>query len=332
VELKETMMFLEQNYKKLATKDQGFALSLVHQYTDKGFLSPKQQSWAEKLLSWTTGIPTPKKEATVVGDFSGVYALFAAAKEHLKYPKIKLMISQNGEEGAKPLMLALAGSKSKLPGVVNVTDGGKYGENVWYGRVYPEGKFEGNSTVAAGDLILVEKMLKTLAADPAKVVSDYGKMTGNCSFCDAPLSHENSTAVGYGPVCAKHFGLYDQWKVAAEKGGMSEHDVKIATEKAKFVATKKPVLPAHLYGKPIFSLKPPGKFVLNLEVNAAAAQKALDKAASLISKAVAESVDAEIMKGMNAKDSDPVPASRVPAPVASKKKVIADKEKDEYLF
>lgn len=35
----------------------------------------------------------------------------------------------------------------------------------------------------------------------------HGKMTGKCCFCNSPLIDQKSTDVGYGPVCAKHYGL-----------------------------------------------------------------------------------------------------------------------------
>ena len=215
--LATVMAELEANYTKLAAKDHGFALSLIEQYKKKKSLSPKQQHWAEKLVTWATQKkPHSVTPNVAVGDFSGVYALFAKAKEHLLFPKIRLMLPDQTN-----LTLALSGSKSKVPGVVNLTDGGKYGKNVWYGRVYPEGKFEAAQKIDADKLKIIEDTLKKLAVNPAETVAEHGKLTGNCSFCDSPLSHDNSTAVGYGPVCAKNFGLYAQWKVAAKNAGLN---------------------------------------------------------------------------------------------------------------
>lgn len=36
---------------------------------------------------------------------------------------------------------------------------------------------------------------------------DTVTVTGHCCFCSLPLTDERSTAVGYGKVCADHFGL-----------------------------------------------------------------------------------------------------------------------------
>lgn len=330
MELKDTIAALKDGYKKLPVKDHQFALSLVQQYLDKGALSPKQASWAEKLLSWAEGKPTPfkamVKPSFISGNFGAVYALFAKAKEHLKYPKIKLAHPTLAMPDKSIIMLALAGSKSKVPGVVNVTDGGKYGENIWYGRVYPDGKFEANSKVSPEALVEVQKMLVALALDPAKVVAEHGKLTGNCSFCDSPLSHENSTAVGYGPVCAKHFGLYDQWKAAAKAAGFSVQDMALAATKSEtkhlsLAPSKKPVMPAHLAGKPIFTLKQkkPG-----LTIEAVVEDGVLVKLEEVVAQTIADAVDKEIMSGL--KKERELKSAR------AKKKVVVDNEREEYLF
>jgi hypothetical protein len=49
--------------------------------------------------------------------------------------------------------------------------------------------------------------LVALAADPAGVASKFGKLHGKCCFCHKSLSDPASTAVGYGKVCASHYGL-----------------------------------------------------------------------------------------------------------------------------
>ena len=46
-----------------------------------------------------------------------------------------------------------------------------------------------------------------VAADPAAAAKAYGALMGRCSFCDTAITDEGSVEVGYGPVCAKRFGL-----------------------------------------------------------------------------------------------------------------------------
>lgn len=59
--------------------------------------------------------PKPEMTGVNVRGFQRVTALFAKAKEHLKYPKVILQC-----EGQKVLM-SVAGAGSKFPGMINVT-------------------------------------------------------------------------------------------------------------------------------------------------------------------------------------------------------------------
>jgi hypothetical protein len=65
-----------------------------------------------------------------------------------------------------------------------------------------------------GNIYPVQDVLTRLAADPAKVASELGHLTGHCIFCETPLNDPRSTAVGYGPICAKKFHL--PWDAAKD--------------------------------------------------------------------------------------------------------------------
>jgi hypothetical protein len=54
---------------------------------------------------------------------------------------------------------------------------------------------------------LVGKVLSEMANDPAGFAARYGKKSGRCCFCNAELTDERSTTVGYGKICAVHWGL-----------------------------------------------------------------------------------------------------------------------------
>lgn len=143
----------------------------------------------------------------------GIYKLFETAKAHLKYPKIHLLKpgKQMPLKGTgtyiKPedeVVLSVASAKSRYAGRIMVTDGRKYmNGNTFYGSIDPLGKFHQNP--AAGPEVL--QLLSELSADPAGVAKKFGMLTGRCCFCNRPLDDERSTAVGYGPVCADHYGL-----------------------------------------------------------------------------------------------------------------------------
>ncbi len=62
-------------------------------------------------------------------------------------------------------------------------------------------------------------MVRPFAADPAPMAAAHGIKTGRCCFCDIALDTPESKAVGYGPVCAKNFGL--AWGKRAAKAAQA---------------------------------------------------------------------------------------------------------------
>ena len=159
-------------------------------------LTYDQLAWVHILANEALGKGQPKP--TVKLNMVGILELFTKAKTHLKWPKIRLRT----EEG-HPVVLAVAGNASKYTGQVMVTDGGKFGQNVYYGRITQEGDYL--PTQKSGEAVV--KLLERFAVNPAKVAAEYGKLTGNCCFCRLPLTDPKSTSVGYGPICAGHYGL-----------------------------------------------------------------------------------------------------------------------------
>lgn len=202
---------LRVNMLDVPEKDRGFAKSLLESFDRYGHLTDKQMYWVEKLNNRAIGVEKPPVMKTEnVGSFQPVMDLFNKAKQHLKYPKIKL------DTGSQEVQLSVAGPNSKAPGTVNVTDGQPFGMNKWFGRVTPEGVWEQNPHFTEMQLQPVRRLLQALATDPAETARKYALLTGNCAFCGAKLTDPKSTAVGFGRTCASHFGLLEQWKKAAK--------------------------------------------------------------------------------------------------------------------
>lgn len=144
----------------------------------------------------------PEARATeAVGDLSRIIALFDSARQHLRFPAIVL-------DGFR---VNVAGQRAREPGSLTVTsvEKGFDGKRQWFGRVTRAGVFEPSQVAPEG----VAPKLRAFAADPAGQAAEYGRLHGVCCFCNKPLRDERSTAVGYGPVCARHFGL--PWGAAA---------------------------------------------------------------------------------------------------------------------
>lgn len=132
-------------------------------------------------------------------NLKAIYTLFdTAIASKLKYPEIRLQTPNSS-----PVQIKRAGSMSRYNGQLMITDGRPYGSNAYYGRIDSNGTFvtgrESNSELLP--------LLDRLAQNPAEVASEYGKLTGHCSFCGLTLTDPESTAVGYGPICAGHYGL-----------------------------------------------------------------------------------------------------------------------------
>ncbi|HEV8503700.1 MAG TPA: DUF6011 domain-containing protein [Casimicrobiaceae bacterium] len=152
------------------------------------------------LFAIATQPRAPAAPTQAVGDLSGILAIFNTARRHLKHPSIVL-------DGFR---VARAGDSAREPGSLTITSverthTDRFGNDArdWYGRVSLDGTFQ-PARQAPADL---GEKLRAFAADPAGVAAAYGHLHGRCCFCNTALTDERSTSVGYGPICADHFGL-----------------------------------------------------------------------------------------------------------------------------
>ncbi len=200
MELKALVDELEGVQKLLSENDSIFAGSMIKQFRTKGKLSDKQFYWVGKLIEKAI-TPAQEKPVDQIGtDFTTIYSMFLKAKEHLKYPKLHFTV-----DGCK-IVMQMSGANSKVPGVINLTDGQPFGQNKWFGRLYQDGRWEKPLKDVEGSGI-VRKLLQELASDPAGTAEKYSKLAGACCFCSTPLTAEQSVGYGYGPVCAKKWGM-----------------------------------------------------------------------------------------------------------------------------
>lgn len=203
---------------KVAPKDVEFVSSIAGQAVHKKELSEKQAYWLDKLakeLGWgadmvakidqqivATAQAEPEFEAEPIQfpEMTTLKEWFATAGLKLKRPKLTLM-----HETVDPgLKLWVAGQGSKHPGSINVASPEPFEESKFYGRII------GNTFVPyrkhkTPDGVI--EMLFKLAKDPLKTIVEFGTKTGQCAFCNLPLSDEKSVYVGYGRECAKTWNL-----------------------------------------------------------------------------------------------------------------------------
>jgi hypothetical protein len=178
-------------------QNDAFALSLANKLS----YSSGQMFW---LIKKAEGALNPQQVANPIGAMSvgaGFLKLANIFKKAvkteanprgLKYPKITFK-EDDGE-----IVLSLAGAQSKNPNHIYV----KY-NGVYQGKINPEGVFFPAKDCEG----VIKTYLKNFAENPTNFARAYGQRTGNCCFCSIRLTDGRSVAVGYGPICAGHYGL-----------------------------------------------------------------------------------------------------------------------------
>jgi hypothetical protein len=91
-----------------------FALSLCSQFDRNGALSPRQWDCVDNMLAKAS---RPK----IVLDFAAILAIFTTAAANLKFPKVALALADGSA-----VVLSRAGNRSRRPGTINITNGGRY--------------------------------------------------------------------------------------------------------------------------------------------------------------------------------------------------------------
>lgn len=134
-----------------------------------------------------------KLDLTPIVDF-----LNAAKTRGLKRPKLRVL----APDGKTELQVGLTTS-GVAPGSLSVVLGLNY-----IGCIRPTkqatGEFSRN--------VKLQQHLLEVAKDPVQAARDYAALKCACSFCGLPLTDAGSVEVGYGPICAKHWGLPHQPK------------------------------------------------------------------------------------------------------------------------
>lgn len=175
------------NSDKIPFRDIDFCTSIV-EAAERGRASEKQLHWLGVLYDRHCGAPAPEL------DLSRLFALLTAAKAHLKRPFI-LVASPLGD---LRLTLSRDGQGVHVTCKALTPD---YLGTVRNGRLFPNGQAIGL------DVPALTAALAVMAADPAAAAAAYGHAKGTCCFCARDLTDGRSVAVGYGPICAEHYGL-----------------------------------------------------------------------------------------------------------------------------
>lgn len=176
-----------------------FASDLVAGFEKYGSWTDGQRPWAHKLAN-EQATPKPARKLSQ-RRFERLVDLMQEAATNLQRPKVTF------DWEGRTVQLSISGNTARVPGSLNVTDGGSYGDSIWYGRILPSGDDRGayDSGIYSENWVL--DALRALNDDPAAAAAEHGHRTGACCFCNRKIETNESLAVGYGPVCADHFGL-----------------------------------------------------------------------------------------------------------------------------
>lgn len=142
-------------------------------------------------------IQSEREQGGAVLDLKPIQKFLRDAQSRgLKSPKLRVLAMDNKSE----LRLALT-TKGMAPGSISVVlEDGKTG---FMGCIRPDGT---PTKTVATDRPLQEHLL-LVAKDPVSAAKAYAALMCRCSFCGLALTDAGSVEVGYGPICAQHWGL-----------------------------------------------------------------------------------------------------------------------------
>jgi hypothetical protein len=148
---------------------------------------------AEHTATETDNSPTPEP---VLFELAKINDLFDRAFSGVNNPEVNLLCC-DGWVSLKP---------SRHRNVIGrniIVSKTRKGSTSVVGRIAAGGAYES----FIGDDIDLLTVLRRFAASPETVAAEFGLYTGECSFCQRRLSNGRSLSVGYGPICAGHWGL-----------------------------------------------------------------------------------------------------------------------------
>jgi hypothetical protein len=188
----------------LTSNNGDFAASLLEQVRKRGDLSPKQlQAVYNSIAREEDWAKQREQKATQtqinMTDLLDRFAL--ALKAGIKRPKVN-----TGD-----LLFSLAPAHGHNAGCVYVKgEKDAYGDRDYLGKITREGKFFAGRGVEDE----VKQRIAEVGADVVTAAKAHGAQHNNCCFCSRDLTTNESVSNGYGPICAKRYGL--PWTVTEE--------------------------------------------------------------------------------------------------------------------
>ncbi len=174
--------------------EKGFVNSVEQQLAKGKSLSDKQIAIIDRIVQYGATNSSNLSE----GPYMPLVSLLTRAGENLKKPKVTFV------NGPTRLQISLAPATGRNPGAIYLK-GGQSSDYV--GKVSSMGSLQLLSSLDEVTNVQYTSLVDDLNSDPVNAAVNYGAKTGRCCFCNLPLKDERSTAHGYGPTCAKNWGL-----------------------------------------------------------------------------------------------------------------------------
>lgn len=191
-------------------RQRGYAEALVRWTQPR---SPVQQAVAERSQAVAE---TRSQERVEMGALSleRISQLFASAALHgISFPKIRL------RRGEWAITIYPAPRHSRNAGSYYVKARSGTGQKLYCGMLASTGAFTASNQCPLDVL----EALREFSADPTRAAAAYGHALGHCCFCGRGLTDARSVAMGYGPVCANHFGL--EWGEQRARSRVTAEDI-----------------------------------------------------------------------------------------------------------
>lgn len=171
------------------------ASSLINSFLRWGSFTAKQENYVRVIISRNQ----PKAQPLTV-NAKGLFDMFTLAGTKLKKPVIRLLTADRAIWSIKR-----APSNGINEGSLYVYEGEGQGRE-YAGKIGPDGAVRAGYEYRS-KAELLNSAVAAFAADPAKAAKAYGTITSSCCFCGIRLDAGESTDRGYGPICAKNYGL-----------------------------------------------------------------------------------------------------------------------------
>jgi hypothetical protein len=186
-----------------------FAQKLIESAKSKGFDNESRMHWIRKLAIECLSQAQPghaKPAAVVALDCEDLFHHLEAADTALQAAgkKTRPQLTFDLPAPIGRLCFTLNGSKAKRPGNIKIDDGEKWPNAAWYGEIDCKTRTWTPTKAVVPEVI---EEVKKIAASPATYAGAYGISYQRCCFCKKAITTKKSKAVGYGPVCAKHYNL-----------------------------------------------------------------------------------------------------------------------------